>query len=294
MAEKVYGRNEINQLVKKYKSEGEQSKIFPRYLVGHVVGMDIKYIAANSNGKDSLFMILELIRRNYPLDLVLFFDTGKEYLAIYETWERLKRILDKHGIAYDTISAKESFDYYFSEKTIQCKDGTAKQGYSWCGGVCRWMTAFKTDCMNRYYKEHFSEDTIVFEYVGIAMDELKRVKPPASKGRFFKRYPLIEWGYSENDCFAGCYKAGFDWKEPDTDVALYQILDHVNCWCCGNKNLQELRNMYLFLPKYWEKLKQMQDKTFLPLKEYGDVYSLEKRFLKETENVDPEDYLLPF
>lgn len=255
---------------------------------------EIKYIACNSNGKDSLFMILELIKRKYPLDLVLFFDTGKEFQAIYEVWERVKRILHKHGIAYDTISTEFDFDYYFSEKNIHCKDGTTKQGYSWCGGVCRWMTTFKTECMKRYYKEHFEENTIVFEYVGIATDELQRVTPPARNGRFFKRYPLIEWGFTENDCFVGCYKAGFDWKEPDTDMALYQILDHVNCYCCSNKNKRELRNMYLFLPKYWEKLKQMQTKTSIPMKAYGDVFKLEERFQKEIENMEPEEYLYPF
>ena len=255
---------------------------------------EIKYIACNSNGKDSLFMILELIRRKYPLDLVLFFDTGKEYQAIYEVWERVKRILDKQGIAYETISPDFDFDYYFSGKEIHCQDGSTKHGYSWCGGVCRWMTTFKTECMKRYYKEHFPEGTIVFEYVGIATDELQRVTPPARKGNFFKRYPLIEWGYTENDCFVGCYKAGFDWKEPDTDVALYQILDHVNCWCCKNKNLREIRNMYLFLSKYWEKLKQMQDKTDFPYKNYGDVHKLEQRFQEEAKDMEPEDYLLPF
>ena len=58
-------------------------------------GMKKLFIASNSNGKDSLFMILELIRKNYPLDLVLFFDGGKEFKAIYEVWEGLKIILDK-------------------------------------------------------------------------------------------------------------------------------------------------------------------------------------------------------
>lgn len=254
----------------------------------------IKYVACNSNGKDSLFMILELIKRKYPLDLVLFFDTTKEYQAIYDVWERLKRILDIKGIAYDTVTTEHDFDYYFSEKEIHSKDGSVKNGYSWCGGVCRWMTTFKTECMKKYYKEHFSEDTLVFEYVGIATDELQRVTPPPKNGRFFKLYPLIEWGYTENDCFVGCYKAGFNWKEPDSEYGLYQLLEHVNCWCCGNKNLRELRNMYLFLPKDWEKLKQMQNKTTLPFKKYGDVYELEKRFQKETKDMEPEDLLLPF
>lgn len=228
-------------------------------------------------------MVLELIRKKYPLDLVLFFDGGKEFKAIYDIWDKLKVILEKNNINYDIIKvdAEHDFDYCFSEKKINTKDGSEKYGYSWCGGCSRWMTTFKTQAINKYYKEHFSEDDIVIEYIGIAADELDRVAVPSKKDKTIKKYPLIEWGYTENDCFVGCYKKGFDWKEPDTDVSLYQILDRVSCWCCGNKNLDELRNIYKFLPEYWEKLKVMQDKTDRPFKASGSIYELEERFRKE-------------
>lgn len=241
------------------------------------------YVASNSNGKDSLWMILELIRRKYPLNLVLFFDGGKEFEAIYDIWERVKKMLDEKGIAWDVVEPEYPFDYCFCEKPINTKSGEEKIGYSWCGGVCRWMTELKVRAINKYYKEHFSKDDVIIEYVGIAADELDRVAAPTSRGNNIKLYPLITWGYKENDCFVGCYKAGFDWKEPDTDVELYQILDRVSCWCCGNKNLNELRNIYHCLPHYWEKLKEMQRKTDIPFKKYGSIFELEERFKKEDE-----------
>ena len=238
------------------------------------------FVASNSNGKDSWFMILELIRRKYPLDFVLFFDGGKEFGAIYDIWERAKKILDDNGIKYDVLKPDLPFDYCFSEKKVNTRTGEDKTGYSWCGGNCRWMTELKTRAIKKYYKEHFADDFIV-EYVGYAADELHRVKAPTRTGNSIKLYPLIEWGYKENDCFVGCYKSGFDWKEPGTDVELYQILDRVSCWCCSNKNLDELRNMYLYLPQYWEQLKEMQSKTDIPFKKYGSIFELEERFKKE-------------
>ena len=42
-----------------------------------------KYIASVSWGKDSLCMLLLLIEKQYPLDEVVFFDTGMEFRAIY-------------------------------------------------------------------------------------------------------------------------------------------------------------------------------------------------------------------
>ena len=66
-------------------------------------------------------------------------------------------------------------------------------------------------------------------------------------------------------------------------TAKQTILDRVSCWCCANKNLKELKNYYLHLPQYWQKLKDLQSKTNRPFK--SNIYSindLEQRF-KEGE-----------
>lgn len=44
----------------------------------------IRYIASCSCGKDSVAMVLTLIEKEYPLDCVVFLDTGKEFNAINE------------------------------------------------------------------------------------------------------------------------------------------------------------------------------------------------------------------
>lgn len=253
----------------------------------------MKFIASNSNGKDSLFMILELIRRKYPLDLVLFFDTGKEFDAIYDTWSRVKGILKKENIPWAVLKPENDFDYYFNEKEVKSRDGSIKTGYSWCGGICRWMTSFKTKAIKEYYKTHFPGESIV-EYIGIAADEKDRVAVPSAKENILKMYPLIYWGYTENDCFVGCYKAGFTWRESDTDVELYQILDRVSCWCCKNKNLRELRNIHDVLPQYWEKLKAMQDKTEIPFKKDASIHALEERFAVKPSVLDIAEEQLTF
>ena len=48
----------------------------------------MRHIASVSFGKDSLAMVLELMRREYPLDEAVFFDTGMEFDAIYRTRDR--------------------------------------------------------------------------------------------------------------------------------------------------------------------------------------------------------------
>lgn len=82
---------------------------------------------------------------------------------------------------------------------------------------------------------------------------------------------------TEADCLSYCYDKGFSWLEDG--IELYSILDRVSCWCCANKNLKELRNYYIHLPKYWQKLKDLQNKTERPFKNNKySIFDLEKKF----------------
>ena len=92
---------------------------------------------------------------------------------------------------------------------------------------------------------------------------------------------------TEKDCLDYCYAQGYDWLEYEPilkkNVRLYDILPRVSCWCCRNKNLDELRNYYHYLPSYWNRLKEMQSKLPCdPMKKAGgSVFDLEKRFMLE-------------
>ena len=88
---------------------------------------------------------------------------------------------------------------------------------------------------------------------------------------------------SEKDCLNYCYTKGFDWDE--NGVELYDVLDRVSCWCCSNKNLKELKNIYLYLPDYWYKLKALQSRIDRPFRRDGKtIFDLEERFRKEVIN----------
>ena len=146
----------------------------------------------------------------------------------------------------------------------------------------------------------------LFQYVGIAGDEPKRLdgifeiekdenkkfvldeRGCAKIGKQIsnhnKRYPLTEWRMTEKDCLEYCRKQDFEWLEDGVD--LYNILDRVSCWCCANKNLKELRNYYLYLPKYWQKLKDLQSQTDRPFKNNKyTIFDLEEKFKKEQKEL---------
>lgn len=232
----------------------------------------MKYIASISFGKDSLAMLLILIEKNYPLDEVVYFDTGMEFQAIYNIRDKIKPLLESKGIKYTELKPKCEFCYKMFDKPVKSKNGTTHYGYSWCGGRCRWGTTEKLVALEKYCKG-------AVEYVGIAVDETQRLIKER-KGN--KQFPLAEWGMTEKDCLQYCYDKGYNWLEDGID--LYSILDRVSCWCCANKNLKELKNYYLYLPKYWQKLKDLQSRTNRPFKNNKyTIFDLEAKFKKESK-----------
>ncbi len=227
----------------------------------------MKTIVSFSGGKDSTWMLLEMIRRGEHIDEVVFFDTGWEFPQMLLHVEKIKNLVEERGIAFTTLHPETSFDWNMFERPVK---GGHHLGYSWCGlKGCRWGTAIKTQTIDK----HFKSEPEHIQCVGIAADEVNRVKNDPTK-----RYPLVEWGITEAECLAGCYAAGYDWG------GLYNHLDRVSCKFCGLKNLKELRNIYFNIPEVWDELRDYQRRTDRPYRNDGStIFDLEKRFELERE-----------
>lgn len=225
-------------------------------------------------------MCLKLMEEGRPLTKVVCFDTGMEYKAIYRNIEKIKPMLEAYGC--ELVILKSSRDFLVDMLLKPVNKGKANEhyGYDWCGGCARWRTADKRDAIDKYLRG-LGEYT---QYLGIAADEPARVKQEKNK-----EYPLVEWGMTEKDCLEFCYSRGWSWMEDG--VELYSILDRVSCWCCANKNLKELRNMYHYLPEYWGLLKGLQSRIDRPFRRSGlSIFELEERFQKEDkEKEEAED-----
>ena len=239
----------------------------------------MKYVASCSFGKDSLAMVLRLIEEGRPIDEVIFFDTGMEFDSIYNNRDKVRKMLIEKGIQFTELRDKDNFYYKMFVKPVKYRNPEDKDypyhyGYEWCGGRCRWGTSGKLQAIKKHYKEVYGDEEI-YEYVGIAFDEPDRVTNNPCK-----IYPLVEWKMEEKDCLQYCYDRGYDWDEDG--VELYSLLDRCSCWCCSNKNLKELKNIYVHLPKYWQMLRGIQSRIDRPMKGEGkSVFQLEERFKNE-------------
>lgn len=219
----------------------------------------MKYIASVSWGKDSLAMLLIIIKNKLPLDEVVFYDTGVEFDTIYKTRDIfIEKYLKPNNIKYTELKPNKSFMYKMLHHEYTTRKGVSKKGYGWCGGLCRWGTSGKTTKINNYCKNNI-------QYIGIAYDEKKRYERLPKN----KKAPLYDYKITEAEALKICYENGFNFD------GLYKILKRVSCWCCRNKNLKELKAYKEYLPKYYEKLIELEKAIGEPMKK---PHFLKERF----------------
>lgn len=221
-----------------------------------------KYIASVSFGKDSLAMLLKLLDDKFPLDAVVFYNTGMEFEEIYKIRDSIIPLLNERGIKFVELKPKRRFIDTMINYPHQTRTGKIKMGYGWCGGLCRWGTTEKLKSINEYCKD-------AIQLIGIAYDEKPRLERLHKQPN--KYSPLESWKMTEQQCLEYCYSKGYDWGE------LYKYLKRVSCWCCRNKNLKEISNYKQYLPKYYEMLCELEEQIGEPMK---PPYTLIERFEK--------------
>lgn len=229
------------------------------------------HIVSLSGGKDSTAMLLRMLEEGWPVDIILFCDTGLEFEAMYRHVEKLEAYI---GRPITRLKADRTFEYLMLEYTPKRKNPEliGKKGFSWAGPHNRWCTSIlKTRVIDSYLKE-LAKDYELVQYIGIAADEPKRVRE--------FRYPLVEWGMTEADCLAYCRERGFDWG------GLYDIFNRVSCWCCPLQSYDELRKLRKHFPELWEQLRRWDKQTWRTFLKYYSVEQLETRFAFEEERLE--------
>lgn len=142
----------------------------------------MKYVLSLSFGKDSLALLIEVIRRKLPLDYVIFCDIkfsdkiGGEHPLMAEWIPKAEQILkDKFGIDVIHLTAKKNFIEQFYTVKNKGRHIGDRYGFpytigAWCNG------RLKLDPINNFIKKIIKQNGAVTEYVGIASDEPKRLE----------------------------------------------------------------------------------------------------------------------
>lgn len=245
-----------------------------------------------SGGKDSTCMLILMIERGMPIDIVLSADTGMEFPEMYGHLAKVDEYLYRErGIHITTLRHPKGFEWLMFDDPKKRPDAIKRRleggiplcGNGWPGIRVRWCTGqLKTHLIDREVNRIKAEKNAL-HYVGIAADEAGRCKTGPV-------YPLVEWGITEKEALKICYDHGFDFG------GLYEIYHRASCWCCPFQRIGELRRLRSHHPELWKKLGELDRRARAqfgtgPLgqfKERWSVEALELRFRRE-ESEDGSD-----
>lgn len=166
------------------------------------------HVASCSFGKDSLATILLALEHNEPLDRVVFsevmFDHEKGISG--EIPEHIEWIyntaipkLESMGVKVDVVRAKRDY--------VQLCKTTYKRGYNigyrygfQAGGVCKANSELKIQPLRSYYAQ-FRKQYDIIQYVGIAINEPKRLARLEGTNKISL---LAKYGYTEQMAMNKC------------------------------------------------------------------------------------------
>lgn len=175
-----------------------------------------KHVLSFGAGLNSTALLVMLVEEDYPLDEVVFADTGGEVPETYEHLKKVDSYLSKYGIPLKIVKSKNGTLYN------TCKRRRVIPSQIW-----RWSTRdYKITPIHAHYR---SFGVPVIQYLGIAYEERDRMKKsrvPYATNVF----PLVEKKLDRQDCIeiimkadlpmpvrSGCYFCPFNslsrWKE---------------------------------------------------------------------------------
>ena len=194
---------------------------------------------------------------------------------------RLERIFTDAGIKFTRLKSEKSFEHLMFEYTPKKRRNPKLEGLkgrSWPTSKARWCTChLKVEVIDKYLKR-LKTKYCVIQLIGLAADEEFRLERKNNQDPAH-HHPLIEWGWTEADCLKYCYDHGFDWG------GLYELFHRPSCWCCPLQPLAELRILRKHFPELWERLLDMEHRTWGTFKSYCTVDQLEIRFQFEEERL---------
>lgn len=237
-----------------------------------------------SGGKDSTAMLLLMIEKGMPIDIVLTADTGMEFPEMYEHLEKVDGYLYRQrGLHITTLRNPKGFEWLMFDEPKRKPSAIQRRieanislcGNGWPGIRVRWCTGnLKTHLISKKVNELKGQYHAI-HYVGIAYDEQKRCKG--------ETYPLVDWRITEAEALQICYNRGFDFG------GLYEIYNRASCWCCPFQRIDELRKLRKHHPELWDRLMKLDQRAIsqfgdTPLGKFRPNYTvgqLEERFRRE-------------
>lgn len=234
----------------------------------------MKYICSVSFGKDSLALLIEVLKRKMPLDYVIFCDIkfnneiSGEHPLMAEWIPKAEKILqERFGIDVIHITAKKNFVEHFY--TIKKKGNHIGDRYGFPYPIDAWCNdRLKLQPIKDFIKGVIKKYGAVTEYVGIAKDEPKRLERYKKLETTTHKYvTLADLDIDEFQAMEIC-------KQNDLLSPKYEKSFRGGCWFCPKQSMSDLYNLWQYYPDYFNMLVEMEKdshNSFKPNKTIKDI-----------------------
>jgi len=214
---------------------------------------EFKYVASWSGGKDSTFMVDQLLRNGDPLDLIVFSNTGYEFQEMYDYIDRVKEYWE---IRYDVEvvllnrgeAGKAVWKRWAEGEFTKGQHEGKPRGFPFTIGMSWCTRELKIKPFDNFIKELYGKDQKIKRYVGIAYDEPRRITDEENLV-----YPIFDWKIIEREVEDILIEREF--HNP-----LYNHFGRTGCYLCPKQNLKSLFKLWKFYPAEWQEMKDLEQK----------------------------------
>lgn len=242
-----------------------------------------EHILSLSYGKDSIACIEAVKQLDYPLERIVHSEVwatdniSADYPEMVEFKQYADKIIKKrygieveHLYATDKNGNKLTYEKLFYTKRIRGKYINQIYGFPMTKGA--W-------CNDRLKVNVLSQVNGVY-YIGIAVDEIERVKRHQNKKNIM--LPLVDISWTEEDCYKWC-------ESNNLLSPVYSNNKRGGCWFCHNMQITELRRLRNNYPNLWEILLKWDTDSPVSFKPNHTVHDFDKRFEMEDKKLVPTD-----
>jgi hypothetical protein len=232
-------------------------------------------IVSYGGGTNSGALLIEMHKRQIPVDLILFADTGAERPHTYKNIETMNNWLVEHGMPEITI-------VYYKDKNgnrltleEEClRSGTLPSiAYGWKKCSLKHKAGPQDKFCNNYQPciDVWARGEKVNKYIGYDAGEERRklnaLPHDADDKKFNYIYALIDWQMYREDCEKAILSQGLP------------LPGKSSCFFCPSMKKKEIRELYQNEPELFQRAIAIEDnaqENLLTVKGLGRSYSWKK------------------
>lgn len=193
-----------------------------------------KYIVSYGGGINSTAMIVFLVKNNFPLDYVIFSDTGDEMPETYDYLKTMERYLSRRNIPFEIVRVRNKDS--LSDRCLR-RHVIPSQVWRWC------TRDMKVTPIHAFYRKQKSH---IYQYMGIDYGEVRRMKP-AKVDYVTNLYPLIDYKINREGCIELIKKAHLS------------IPVKSGCYFCPYNNMERWKEIYEKHPDLYKYAKKIEE-----------------------------------